>query len=605
MGWHKSWPPGWARRVVKRGLKWKWGPQGPPPLLQRRPQRAIKPSIQSRVAELLADGVVEPAQHRVFLSRLFEVPKRDSMKTRLVLDVSRLNLHIPPYKFKMTTISSVRQTLRPGWFLASIDLKDAYWHVPIAKAFRPFLAFSAGQRNYQFRVLPFGLNIAPRVFTKVLRPVHARLATMGVNIMMYLDDWLVFAPTRHDCAEMVRLTLQLGSEMGLAFNLEKSSLHPTQTLQWLGMSWDTTHSTLALSRDNQLRCKKQVFRALHSSTLTRRQWESLMGSLNHASLIIPLGRLRARRLIFEGSGTFRDLPRDSPVPFPRRLKNLLQWWSKPGRLSHTAAWTAPAPFLTLTTDASDRGWGYQSSRGHQGQGTWLTSEATHHINSKELATVWKALELEEDLREGTISVLTDSTTVVHCLNKQGTVRSASLLRLSETILEEAHRRQLTITATHLAGVSNSWADALSRGSSSTIEWSLTPACFASICTWAGTPEVDLFASQSNHRLPLFLSLTEETSAGGPDALRTPWDQWDFVYLFPPPNTRIMIQVARRLELYQGRALLIAPHWETQPWFSTLRSLRPSTRPLPQDALLQETACHLMKSLRLTAWLFSA
>ena len=289
MGWHKSWPPGWARRVVKSGLKWKWGPQGPPPLLQRRPQRAIKPSIQARVAELLADGVVEPAQHRVFLSRLFEVPKRDSMKTRLVLDVSRLNLHIPPYKFTMTTISSVRQTLRPGWFLASVDLKDAYWHVPIAKAFRPFLAFSAGQRNYQFRVLPFGLNIAPRVFTKVLRPVHARLATMGVNIMMYLDDWLVFAPTRHDCAEMVRLTLQLGSEMGLAFNLEKSSLHPTQTLQWLGMSWDTTNSTLALSQDNQLRCKKQVFRALHSAPFTRRQWESLMGSLNHASLIIPLG----------------------------------------------------------------------------------------------------------------------------------------------------------------------------------------------------------------------------------------------------------------------------------------------------------------------------
>ena len=588
---------------MKKGLGWKWGPLGPPPLRRRAPHRSIPPSIQSRVAELLADEVVEPAPPHVFLNRLFEVPKRDSPKTRLVLDVSNLNHHIPPYRFKMTTISTVRETLRPHWYLASIDLRDAYWHVPIRRAFRPYLAFSSGGKIYQFRVLPFGLNIAPRVFTKVFRPVHARLASMGVNILMYLDDWLVFAPTQRQCADMVKLTLQVGAEMGLSFNLEKSSLRPTQSLQWLGMVWNTTDASLALSEDNRRRCRRQVFRACHSTSFTRRQWESLMGSLNHASLVIPLGRLRARRLLLEGSGTFRDMPRDSPVPFPRRLRNLIQWWSRPGQLAHTATWTSPAPFLTLTTDASDTGWGYQSSRGHQGQGTWTPSESAWHINLKELATVWKALELEEDLREGSITVLSDSTTVVHCINKQGTIRSEHLLRMSEFILREAHARQLTLQAHHLAGVDNSWADALSRGSSNSIEWSLTPACFASICEWAGTPSVDLFASTTNHQLPDFLTLTERTQAGGPDALRTPWDKWEFVYLFPPPNTRVMIQVARRLEQFQGRALLIAPHWETQPWFSTLQSLRPRTRPLPRDALLQESSCHLMTSLRLTAWLF--
>ena len=588
---------------MKRGLGWKWGPQGPPPLLRRRPHRATPPSIQSRVAELLADGVVERAPPQIYMNRLFEVPKRDSPKTRLVLDVSSLNLHIPTYRFKMTTIATVRETLRPDWYMASIDLRDAYWHVPISKAFRPYLAFTSGKNIYQFCVLPFGLNIAPRVFTKVLRPVHSRLASKGVNVLMYLDDWLVYAPTREECTVMVQHTLQLGSEMGLSFNMEKSQLSPSQALQWLGMSWDTTSATVALSRDNQLRCKRQVFRALHSTTFTRRQWESLMGSLNHAGLIIPLGRLRARRLLLEGAKIFMDLPRDSPVPFPRRLRNLLRWWSQKGRLSYSASWINPAPFLTLTTDASNAGWGYQSSLGHQGQGTWLPSETAWHINSKELATVWKALEAEDDLRDGTVALLTDSTTAVHCLNKQGTVRSENLLRLSEHILEEAHKRRLVIKATHLAGEDNSWADALSRGSTSTINWSLTPACFASICEWAGTPEVDLFASPTNHRLPQFLSLTEATPAGGLDALRTPWEHWGFVYLFPPPNTRLMLQVARRLEQYPGRALLIAPHWETQPWFPILQALRPTTRTLPLDALVQESSSQLMTSLRLTAWLF--
>ena len=138
--------------------------------------------------------------------------------------------------------------------------------------------------------------------------------------------------------------------------------------------------------------------------------------------------------------------------------------------------------------------------------------------------VWKALEAEDDLRDGTIEVVTDNTTVVHCLNKQGTIRSARLLDLSETILEEAHSRHLTIKASHLAGEHNTWADALSRGSANTIDWSLTPACFDNICKWAGTPEIDLFASSTNHQLPQFLSLTEATPAGGPDALRTPWNR---------------------------------------------------------------------------------
>ncbi|MEL7520405.1 MAG: reverse transcriptase domain-containing protein, partial [Cyanobacteria bacterium J06553_1] len=89
----------------------------------------------------------------------------------------------------MTTVKMVRQTLRQGWFMASVDLKDAYWHVPIAKSFRPYLAFSAGQRTYQFRVLPFGLNIAPRIFTKVLQPLHSKLTAHGVHLLMYLDDW--------------------------------------------------------------------------------------------------------------------------------------------------------------------------------------------------------------------------------------------------------------------------------------------------------------------------------------------------------------------------------------------------------------------------------
>ena len=325
--------------MVSRGLQWAWDPHGPPPLRRRRPYRRTSQSIIDRVGTLLTEGVIEPAGPWIFMNRLFEVPKRDSPTTRLVLDVSCLNLSIPTFKFRMTTVKTVRRTLRQGWYLASIDLKDAYWHVPIARSFRPYLAFSAGGDTYQFCVLPFGLNIAPRVFSKILQPVHSRLANLGVQIMMYLDDWLIMAPSSQQCEAMVRTTLRVGQEMGLLFNLAKSHLTPTTSLQWLGMTWDTTASTVALSRDNQHRCARALFRSLHSKSLSRRQWERLMGSLNHAASIVPLGRLRTRRLLLEGAKFLSLTDRDTPVPFPKAVKPLLRWWSAKGLLRR------PGPFL--------------------------------------------------------------------------------------------------------------------------------------------------------------------------------------------------------------------------------------------------------------------
>ena len=295
---------------------------------------------------------------------------------------------------------------------------------------------------------------------------------------------------------------------------------------------------------------------------------------------------------------------DAVVSLPRQARRRLSWWLSENRLDSRAAWVPPSPGMSLTTDASDSGWGYQSSLGHQGAGLWDETQACFHINVKELRTVYIALLREPDIRQCVVRVLLDNMTSVHCINKQGTVRSSSLLRASELLLEEAHRRSLLLQASHLAGSWNSWADALSRGSTSSIGWSLTPSCFADLQEWAGSPVIDLFASQADHLLPLFLYRTQRTPAGGPDAFSEDWDGWSFIYLFPPPDTQTMLRVMSLLEVYRGRALLVAPRWVTQPWFAALSRLGPRALPLPLNALVQEFPADFMESLSLTAWLFS-
>ena len=202
---------------------------------------------------MLEQGVVEPSSGPVFLSRPFLVPRKDRPEPRMVVDLSRLNKKIQCYRFRMLTLKQVRNSLcRDAWF-TSLDLANAYWHVPIHRRFRPFLALQDGSRVLRFKVLPFGLGIAPRVFTKILKVVSSILLDEGVRVLMYLDDWLVQAASPDQALEDTQRTISVCEYLGFRFNFPKSLLVPTQRLTWLGMEWDSPSATLALSQDNRMK----------------------------------------------------------------------------------------------------------------------------------------------------------------------------------------------------------------------------------------------------------------------------------------------------------------------------------------------------------------
>lgn len=173
----------------------------------------------------------------------------------------------------------------------------------------------------------------------------------------------------------------------------------------------------------------------------------------------------------------------------------------------------------------------------------------------------------------------DNQVAVSCIKRQGSSRSAILLTVTESIFLLASARNLTLSAQYLPGKENIWADALSRRQSRSVEWSLNQLTFNLLCDAHGCPQVDLFAHHDNHRLPLFLTRSIRTTAGGPDALLEDWNRWQFIYLFPPPSTRLMLQVCQKLRQFRGKVLLIAPHWVNQPWFAFLRQWCPNPRPL--------------------------
>ena len=71
--------------------------------------------------------------------------------------------------------------------MVKMDLKDAYLQIPIHSN---HLQFIWEEKHYKFQCLPFGLSSAPRIFTKLLKPVVGFLRQIGLHLIVYLDDML-------------------------------------------------------------------------------------------------------------------------------------------------------------------------------------------------------------------------------------------------------------------------------------------------------------------------------------------------------------------------------------------------------------------------------
>ena len=174
-------------------------------------RRLLQEAIQSLLTKRAIEFVKNPRSPG-FYSRMFLVPKKTG-DWRPVTDLSALNQFIQCPTFKMDTAEHVRTSLQVGQWLTSIDLKDAYLHVPIHPGYRKFLRIQVLGRVYQFRVLPFGINVAPRLFTKIAAQVKVIMVRESIKIHQYIDDWLVKAGSEeqvsHDTQRLLRISREL------------------------------------------------------------------------------------------------------------------------------------------------------------------------------------------------------------------------------------------------------------------------------------------------------------------------------------------------------------------------------------------------------------
>ena len=131
-------------------------------------------SVDTEVSNLLRKQATEACDHEAgeYISPIFTRPKKDRSH-RMILNLKSLNKHITHHHFKMDTVLTAVRLMKPGCFMASIDLKDACYSVSIHSDFQKYLKFSWRGQLYKFVCFPNGLAPCPRQFTKLLKPVFS------------------------------------------------------------------------------------------------------------------------------------------------------------------------------------------------------------------------------------------------------------------------------------------------------------------------------------------------------------------------------------------------------------------------------------------------
>ena len=153
-------------------------------------------TIDAEIAKLITKEVLQ-VTNRVpdgFISNIFIHPKKDG-----AFRMIPLNKFVDYHHFKMDTFCTALKLIRPGCFITSVDLKDAYYSITIAEEDRKLLMFQWKGKYYQFTCLPNGLSSAPRIFTKILKLVYARLGSIGHTCMGHIDDSLLVGQVTWSC----------------------------------------------------------------------------------------------------------------------------------------------------------------------------------------------------------------------------------------------------------------------------------------------------------------------------------------------------------------------------------------------------------------------
>ena len=435
-----------------------------------------QPYVERQILDELAHdryGIAATRPHIVSaLGALAKNPEKT--KFRLIHDASRpqgqsLNDLAINEPFKYQTIQDVVNRVRPGYWLAKVDLSNAYRAVGIYPS-----NYSATGIKWQFsgdtkvtymydKRLCFGGRRSPAIFNKLSNAVYSIMCARGFdNLVHYCDDWLVISQTMEECRKTVLELIHVLRKLGFQINYGKVE-GPRKSLTFLGIHFNTDTMTLALPSGKLMELKSLLRVSIERQKLSRKELQSLIGKLNWASQVIYGGRFFLRRLIERVNSLKRPSHR---TRITRDMRADMHWW-----IEFLDVWNGTMPMVDnrpgvpLSTDAC------RLASGAYFNGAWIYTpwvgawpEAVNelHINYKEVLALEPAVVAWGHLWcNRKVYIHCDNQAAVAIINK-GTSKNGLVMESLRRIYWASAVFNFRLKAVYYPGALNTIADRVSR-----------------------------------------------------------------------------------------------------------------------------------------------
>jgi hypothetical protein len=561
--------------------------------------------VRQIVAEMIAKGIVRVTKQKPLvvspLGLVSKIQQDGKMKHRLVFDASRhVNLHVDLPHVRLNHLEKALELTRKGDFQITFDLSSAYYHIKIKEEHRKFLgaAFQNSDGKevfFEYCHLPFGLSSAVHIITKIWKPVTQYLNKKGVRNTIYIDDGRILADSKEQAKSDAMLAYSTITKAGWAIEKAKSDdpEDGNTSKSYLGFIIDSKAMTVTLPSLKLEKIKVDIKELLERQTVPVKHLAAILGRIiatepSHGMLArvatrsgyaliaqhtetygwrgqLALSESAKRELEFMANtmsqrngcpikSSLLEVKIESIIPNPVAMEQTIPNHVKGQRI--------------LVSDASDmKAFVYDLS---QGNATVLSNTFTDHqkklsSGARELLAISFTLKqwmLQGNMSGVNIYWLTDSQNVVSFIKKGS--RKAEIQDILFELVELAHKLKINIEPIHLRREDPriQMADEGTRQLDSD-NWSIDYASFK----WFEDNfelDIDMFADQTNKRLPRFCSLYYAQNTESVDAFATCWKDKGNLWLCPPVS--LLIKVFNRIVVSECKGILIMPVWKTSSFF---------------------------------------
>src|SRR6266540_159597 len=170
---------------------------------------------------MLQNGVIEKLSSP-YIFNVVIVEKKDSVgedMDRLCINYAPLNKCIILDRYSLPNINEMLSSFWGSKWFTVIDLTSAYWQIQLRKKDRSKTAFLTRNSQYQFKVMPFGLNNALATFQRLMNKVLRQY--IGKFVQVYLDDVIIYSNNLTEHKRHIRAVLEKIREANLKLKPSK------------------------------------------------------------------------------------------------------------------------------------------------------------------------------------------------------------------------------------------------------------------------------------------------------------------------------------------------------------------------------------------------